>query len=215
MGGAYASTNDFTALFHDLFLSDCPKLLTKTDTRHWLRSLFTIQDFASEVGMPWEIYFQVLDSGRYVKVYTKAGDLNAFHTVASINPSLGFSVHPCLFYLMEVMAFTAGTAEVDTDAGQELNDLFAPLFEEALLELWNNKYGGRYQCDNAVIDISVNLVNGSIELTSMQIGQMDTLFYLYQFNGNMIGNRSDIISYLWPGIDDNTFRYELFWRILI
>jgi hypothetical protein len=92
MGGAYASPNDFTALFHDLFLSGHPKLIKSVTARHWLRSLFTIQDFASEVGMPWEIYLQVLDSGRNLKVYTKAGDITAFHTVASINPSLGLSV---------------------------------------------------------------------------------------------------------------------------
>lgn len=92
MGGAYASSNDMTELFRDLFLSDCSKLISSATARHWLRSLFTNQDFATEVGMPWEIFLQVLQSGRNVKIFSKAGDINAFHTVAGINPSLAYSV---------------------------------------------------------------------------------------------------------------------------
>jgi hypothetical protein len=206
MGGAYASTNDFTTLFHDLFLSDHSKLIKKPTARHWLRSLFTLQDFASEVGMPWEIYFQLLDSGRYIKVYAKAGDINAFHTSASISPGLGFSVAPLKLKLTQVMVFTAGTATIDTILGEQLNDLYAPLFEEAVLELWNSKYGGRYQSDGVTIDITVNFTTATIELTTMQIGQIDGINYLYQFEQNPSAERSDIISYLWPGIDDSSFR---------
>jgi CubicO group peptidase (beta-lactamase class C family) len=92
MGGAYSSVNDMTALFHDLFLSNKSKLISSTAARHWLRGLFTNEDFSSEIGMPWEITLYSLPSGRFAKSYGKAGDISFYHPIGNINPTLGFSV---------------------------------------------------------------------------------------------------------------------------
>ena len=89
--GLYSSVNEFTRLLHALFLSD-PTFLSLATTKKWLRALFTNLDFASEVGMPWEISIQELNSGRISKIYGKGGDLITYHSFMSINRALGFSV---------------------------------------------------------------------------------------------------------------------------
>jgi|SRR5579862_3687926 len=105
------------------------------------------------------------------------------------------------------MVFLASITPIDYDVGKTVNDWFAPCFEQAILEAWNDKYGGQYRSKDATIDISVNFTSATIELSQLEIGKVDALEYLYHFQGNKAGNRSDIVSYLWPGIDDNTFRY--------
>jgi hypothetical protein len=93
MGGAFSSAYDWTTMLHDLFLSD-PKLLRLVTIKKWLRSLFTNPDFTTEVGMPWEIYLQYLDTGRYMKIFGKGGDLTTYHSEMTVNRYLGFSVCP-------------------------------------------------------------------------------------------------------------------------
>jgi hypothetical protein len=93
MGGAFSSTYDWTTMLHDLFLSD-PKLLRLPTIKKWLRSLFTNPDFTTEVGMPWEIFLQFLDTGRNMKIFGKGGDLTTYHSQMTLNRYLAFSVIP-------------------------------------------------------------------------------------------------------------------------
>ena len=93
MGGAFTSPYDWTILLHDLFLSHS-KLLRPVIVKKWLRALFTNPDFATEVGMLWEISLQTLNSGRNTKVFGKAGDITRYHSMMTINRDLGFSVFP-------------------------------------------------------------------------------------------------------------------------
>jgi hypothetical protein len=92
MGGAFSSPYDWAKFFHQLFLSEHNKLLRLATAKKWLRALFTNVDFATEVGMPWEITLQTLDSGRHTKIFGKGGDANLYHADTSINRALGFSV---------------------------------------------------------------------------------------------------------------------------
>jgi|SRR5271170_6143 len=95
MGGAFSSAYDWTKFLHQLFLSE-PKLVGLVTVKKWLRALFTNFDFATEVGMPWEITLQTLDSGRNTKIFGKGGAANLSYADTSINRALGFSVHSSL-----------------------------------------------------------------------------------------------------------------------
>lgn len=105
------------------------------------------------------------------------------------------------------MVFLGGTNPVDSELGQATVEVFSPVFEQAILELWSKKYAGRYQCDSTTIDIFVNFTKGSIEVSQMQFGNIDMIEFFYEFSGNPAVNRTDLISYIWPGIDDVTYRY--------
>jgi len=69
-------------------------MLPRATTKKWLRALSTDPGFAYEIGMPWEISLQTLDSGRNVKLYDKAGGIGAFQTRMSIVRDLSYSVSP-------------------------------------------------------------------------------------------------------------------------
>jgi len=102
--------------------------------------------------------------------------------------------------------FDAGNVDKTMDITVEAHKLFAPIFENAVLQQWNASYGGKYVMDNTVIDIAVNLTDATIELSQLQGQGIDALSYLGGVSGIPLANRSDILSYLWPGIDANTFR---------
>ena len=87
--GAFSSTNDFTSLLYNLFLSP-PSLLPSATIKQWLRTLFINQDAVTAVGMPWEIFFETLDSGRNTEIFSKRGGIGTFSTFMTINRALGF-----------------------------------------------------------------------------------------------------------------------------
>jgi hypothetical protein len=104
------------------------------------------------------------------------------------------------------VVFDAGDVDKSVDITVEAHKLFAPIFENAVLQAWNTSYGGTYFLNDTVIDIAVNLTDGTIELAQLQGQGIDALSYLGAASGIPLANRSDIVSYLWPGIDANTFR---------
>jgi len=87
--------------------------------------------------------------------------------------------------------------------------IFAPIFENIVLQEWNSSYGGTYVMNNnTVVDVAVNLTDATIQLTQLEGNGVDALGSLAYNIGIPIANRSDVLSYLWPGIDANTFRSE-------
>jgi hypothetical protein len=93
----------------------------------------------------------------------------------------------------------------------EANQLFAPVFEQANLDMFNATYGGHYvqnDTTNTTIDIVVDSTSGSITLDKLQGRGVDVLGQLGLL-GRGIQNRTNVLSYIWPGIDDKTFRYIL------
>jgi len=90
----------------------------------------------------------------------------------------------------------------------EAHKIFAPVFENIILQEWNTSYGGKYVTNDTIVDIAVNLTDATIELTQLEQTGVDALGSLGYYTGIPIANRSDILSYLWPGIDVNTFRLE-------
>ena len=109
------------------------------------------------------------------------------------------------------MVFDAGkTGGISTEIALGLNELFAPLFERAILEMWDAKWSGEYKpLDMAgSIEIRVNYVNGTIDLVTLDFGGIDVLLALG--DTEKTGRRVDIIAYLWPGRDDTTYRYVCF-----
>ena len=93
-----------------------------------------------------------------------------------------------------------------SDITVEAHKLVAPIFENAILQEWNTSYGGTYILNNTVIDIAVDPTEATIELSRLKGQGVDALSYLGAASGIPLANRSDLISYLWPGIDENTFR---------
>jgi hypothetical protein len=91
------SAHDYSAFLHDVFLSKESRLLRLPAAKRWLTSLFTNQDFVTEVGMPWEVHIQPLPSGRNMKVFGKSGGIFDFHAYVTINRNLGFSVSSSRF----------------------------------------------------------------------------------------------------------------------
>jgi len=53
----------------------------------------------------------------------------------------------------------------------------------------------------------VNYDTGSIELARLEKNGIDLLALYASFFG-LVGERSDLISYMWPGNDDATWRYN-------
>ena len=87
----------------------------------------------------------------------------------------------------------------------EANVLFAEVFEMAILELWADKWAGIYSLGDATVQISVNFENGTIELVQLESNGTDWLS-LYASFLNLPSERRDLISYLWPGNDEFSWR---------
>jgi hypothetical protein len=205
-GGLFTTPEDYSKFLHDMFLSNKSSLITRGTRRRWLRSFFTNQDFVTEVGMPWEIYLQTLPSGRNTKVWGKSGGIFEFHSYISVNTELGFSVP--LFETpsdWKVVAFQTGSSDATMDITVAAHKLFAPIFENIVLDHWNSSYGGKYVSNNTLVEIDVNFKGGSIELAQLQGKGVDALGVLGS-TGRGITNRTDVLSYLWPGVHKNTFR---------
>jgi hypothetical protein len=115
------------------------------------------------------------------------------------------------------VVFQTGTLDKSIDITVEAHRLFAPVFEQANLDLFNAKYGGHYvqnDTTNTTIDILVDPSSGSISLDRLEGRGVDVLGR-FGLISRGIQNRTNVLSYLWPGIDDNTFRYVLYISLLI
>lgn len=72
-GANYASLKDISKLGRSILNSD---VLSKAQTRRWLKPKSLLNDLSGAVGMPWEIE-RVQIGGRTVDLYTKDGDCKA------------------------------------------------------------------------------------------------------------------------------------------
>jgi hypothetical protein len=105
-----------------------------------------------------------------------------------------------------VVAFAVSKVDVSTNISLSANELYAPIFERAILEMWNNKWGGNYTLNNTVIELLVDFDNASIELARLEGKGFDVLGEFGQAYG--ITNRNDVLSYLWPGYNESSIRYR-------
>jgi hypothetical protein len=105
-----------------------------------------------------------------------------------------------------VVAFAVSKVDVSTDISLSANELYAPIFEKAILEMWNNKWGGNYTLNDTAIELLVDFNAASIELMRLEGKGLDVLGKFGQAYG--ITNRMDVLSYLWPGYNENSMRYR-------
>ena len=96
--------------------------------------------------------------------------------------------------------------DVTPNISLSANELYAPIFERAILEMWNEKWGGNYTLNDTVIELLVDFDNASIELARLEGNRIDVLGEFGQAYG--ITNRNDVLSYLWPGYNENSIRYR-------
>jgi hypothetical protein len=103
------------------------------------------------------------------------------------------------------VAFNAGKRAISPSFALEANVLFAPIFEAGVLELWNNRWGGKYTLNDAIVEIVVDFRSGSIQLARLESEGKDWLGIIAS-DLDRLTTRSDVISYLWPGSDDSSWR---------
>lgn len=102
--------------------------------------------------------------------------------------------------------FTAGLTPLSGIVGTRANLLFAPVFEKAILEVWERKWGGVYTLGDAIVEIHVDYGKGGIELLRLETSEFDWLAIIGYYFGPRC-DRKNIVSYLWPGNDERTWRY--------
>ena len=69
-GGYFSSLNDMAIIGKSILSSS---LLSKAQTRRWLKPSAFVESFDQGVGRPWEI-FRLKVNGKLVDLYTKSGD---------------------------------------------------------------------------------------------------------------------------------------------
>lgn len=108
-----------------------------------------------------------------------------------------------------MVAFGAGLSVDSPGVVTASNLLFAPIFERAILEMWDSRWGGLYTGTNdTIVEFLVDYDHASIELARVEVGGEDVLARVAaQFFGVSGDKRSDVLAYLWPGGDDSAYRY--------
>jgi hypothetical protein len=94
-----------------------------------------------------------------------------------------------------VTVFTAGLSPLGIAFGNRENLLFAPVFERAILEAWEEKWGGMYTLGDATVEFRVDFAKGGIELVRLDSNRTDWLETLELLFG-LWGGCEDIVSYL-------------------
>lgn len=84
-GGYFSTINDLHR-FGDAILLN--KLLPPTQTRKWLKPVTATSSTGLLIGQPWEIFRaeNVTSDGRMIEIYTKTGDLIAYHSILVLIP---------------------------------------------------------------------------------------------------------------------------------
>ena len=91
-GNIYSSPADISKLGRAILQST---LLSKAQTRRWMKPVSHTADIAISVGAPWEIHRVVVPSTkRVVDLYTKSGGIGAYTSKLILIPDfdVGFSI---------------------------------------------------------------------------------------------------------------------------
>ena len=107
---------------------------------------------------------------------------------------------------MVVLSVSNSTTAASTDIALEANLVYTPILERAILERWNTTWGGNYTLNDTHIELLVNFNDASIELAQLQGKGIDVLGDLGSTYFG-ITNRSNLLSYVWPGYNANSVRY--------
>ncbi|KAG7294063.1 hypothetical protein NEMBOFW57_004125 [Staphylotrichum longicolle] len=84
-GGYFSTINDLHRFFDAILLN---KLLPPAQTRKWLKPVTATSSTGLLIGQPWEIFRaeNVTSDGRMIEIYTKTGDLIAYHSILVLIP---------------------------------------------------------------------------------------------------------------------------------
>lgn len=122
-GGFYSTTSDMLAFGRAILSS---RLLSPRQTRRWLQPAASTSQTGLLMGAPWEIYrtTEATRDGRLVELYTKSGDLGAYHAKLCLVPDYG----------LVATVLTAGpqaTAELPNRLCSDLAKTLLPAVEAA------------------------------------------------------------------------------------
>lgn len=134
------------------------ELLSPAQTRQWMKPAASTSSRGIVIGRPWEIFrsTNVTKDGRLVEFYTKAGDIDSYHSLMALIPD----------YNLTVTLLDAGPGEV---GGAELQLWFSsivqtllPAIEQAGKDEAEEKYAGTYSDTktNSSLTLSVDDESG-------------------------------------------------------
>lgn len=138
--------------------------------REWLKPSYIFPSGNEASGGPWEItYIPSADApldrspGR-VPIYTKAGDLGAYHNLFSLNPKYGYAV----------IALTAGNANPEVFV-QEAFRVLQPEFHNAQEESAKAAYVGKWEVEGSKDVAEVQIIDKQLFLSNLNVGGVDVL----------------------------------------
>jgi len=104
------------------------------------------------------------------------------------------------------LSVSGSNSALYSDIAFEANLLYAPILERAILEIWNATWGGNYTLNDTHVELLVNFDDASIELSQLYGKGIDVLGDLGSVYFG-ITNRSNVLSYVWPGYNESSVRY--------
>ncbi|KAK4550300.1 hypothetical protein LTR36_003267 [Oleoguttula mirabilis] len=119
-GGNYMSLKDLSTVGRSILRSD---LLSKAQTRRWMKPKSLLADMTKAVGMPWEIERIYVD-GRTVDLYTKDGDWHMYDSRLVLVPD--FDIGFCILTASD-------SATVKREAGLKVLSIVSDEIQEVVL----------------------------------------------------------------------------------
>ncbi|KAI1181877.1 hypothetical protein F5B17DRAFT_423098 [Nemania serpens] len=135
-GSIYSSTSDMVKAGQAILQST---LMSRAQTRRWLKPLIQTGFLSTAVGAPWEIRYLTLSGQRISQIYTKQGDVGTYHAALVLSPEhdLGWVV------------LTAGTKGSSAPSIREshmnsFGAIFLPMAEQQARYEAESNFAGNY-----------------------------------------------------------------------
>lgn len=135
-GSVYSSTSDMVKAGQAILQST---LLSRAQTRRWLKPLIQTGFLSTAVGAPWEIRYLALSGQRVSQLYTKQGDVGTYNAALVLSPEhdLGFVV---------LAAGTQGSSapSIRESLMNSFGDIFLPMAEQQARDEAESHFAGNY-----------------------------------------------------------------------
>lgn len=139
-GGYFSSTNDVATIGKAILNST---LLSKAQTRRWIKPSTFTSDLNVGIGAPWEIY-RAQVGGRTVDLYTKNGGAEYYATILVLVPDFdfGFSI------LSASEAGESVTARLVYFIAEIVSSTILPVLEKVAKDQAEANFAGHYSASN-------------------------------------------------------------------
>ncbi|KAI1111601.1 beta-lactamase/transpeptidase-like protein [Nemania sp. NC0429] len=135
-GSIYSSTSDMVKAGQAILQST---LMSRAQTRRWLKPLIQTGFVSTAVGAPWEIRYLTLSGQRISQLYTKQGDVGTYNAALVLSPEhdLGWVV---------LAAGTQGSRapSIRESLMNSFGDIFLPMAEQQARDEAKSNFAGKY-----------------------------------------------------------------------